>query len=87
MVPWLNVDCWSYHTAAASLLLQLRAFALLKTSKSPPRIIAPVSMNKTIWDRSRESNLQYNFMVCDGDSKAYGKESHAIVQRLSVREL
>jgi hypothetical protein len=42
----LNVDCWSYHTAAASLLLQ-RAFALLKTSKSPPRIIADVHFKLT----------------------------------------
>jgi hypothetical protein len=25
-----------------------------------------------IWDRSKENNLHYKFMISDGDSKAYG---------------
>jgi hypothetical protein len=27
---------------------------------------------KKIWDRSKENNLHYKFMMSDGDSKAYG---------------
>ncbi|CAB3990356.1 Hypothetical predicted protein [Paramuricea clavata] len=30
------------------------------------------SIAKTIWDRSKETNLHYKFMISDGDSKAYG---------------
>ncbi|CAB4040580.1 Hypothetical predicted protein [Paramuricea clavata] len=30
------------------------------------------SIAKKIWDRSKDRNLQYKFMTCDGDSKAYG---------------
>lgn len=30
------------------------------------------SIAKKIWDRSKERNLQNKFMICDGDSKAYG---------------
>ena len=30
------------------------------------------SIAKKIWNRSKESNLQYRFMVCGGYSKAYG---------------
>jgi hypothetical protein len=30
------------------------------------------SIAKKIWDRSKDRNSQYKFMICDGDSKAYG---------------
>ena len=30
------------------------------------------SIAKNIWKRSKDDNLQYQFMICDGDSKAYG---------------
>jgi hypothetical protein len=30
------------------------------------------SIAKKIWDRSKETNLHYKFMISDGDSKAYG---------------
>ena len=30
------------------------------------------SIAKKIWDRSKENNLHYKFMISDGDSKAYG---------------
>jgi hypothetical protein len=30
------------------------------------------SIAKKIWDRSKDSNLHYKFMISDGDSKAYG---------------
>ena len=29
------------------------------------------SIAKKIWDRSKENNLHYKFMISDGDSKAY----------------
>jgi hypothetical protein len=30
------------------------------------------SIANKIWDRSKESNIHYKWMICDGDSKAYG---------------
>ena len=43
----LNVDCWSYHTAAAITargVPLLCSEALLKTSKSPPPCHVPVTL-------------------------------------------
>ena len=37
------------------------------------------SIAKKIWDRSKDSNLHYKFMISDGDSNAYGSTISGIL--------